>query len=181
VIGYVPVNTSGRNTKEQVADSLNTSGMYSMTRNPLYLGNFLMWSAPILLLYHEWLYLIYTLAFILYYERITMAEEKFLAEKFGAIYYDWSVKTPFLFPRFFRWYKPELAFSFKTVIRREYHGFYGLIAAMTTLGTIGESVIHRQFILDPFWIGLFIVGTVIYFIIRIFVKTTRLLKVEGRP
>jgi hypothetical protein len=100
-----------------------------------------------------------------------MAEEKFLAEKFGTVYHDWSIKTPFLFPRFFRWHKPELAFSFKTMIRREYHGFYGLIAAMTTVGTLGEVVVNRQFVIDPFWTGLFITGTGIYLVIRVLVKT----------
>ena len=42
-IGTTPKGTSGRNTKEQVADVLNSSGMYSMVRHPLYLGNYLIW------------------------------------------------------------------------------------------------------------------------------------------
>ena len=42
-IGTTPKGTSGRNTKEQVADVLNSSGMYSMLRHPLYLGNYLIW------------------------------------------------------------------------------------------------------------------------------------------
>src|SRR5262245_35827777 len=37
--GFVPRGTSGRNTREQIADSLNVAGMYSLTRNPLYFGN----------------------------------------------------------------------------------------------------------------------------------------------
>lgn len=41
-IGHTPKGTSGRNTKKQVADTLNTTGMYSVVRNPLYLGNFFM-------------------------------------------------------------------------------------------------------------------------------------------
>ena len=42
-IGTTPKGTSGRNTKKQVADELNSSGIYSMLRHPLYLGNFLIW------------------------------------------------------------------------------------------------------------------------------------------
>lgn len=39
-VGYTPANTSGRNVTAQIADVLNTKGMYSMVRHPLYLGNF---------------------------------------------------------------------------------------------------------------------------------------------
>ena len=42
-VGFTPKNTSGRNTAEQIADVLNTSGIYSMVRHPLYVGNFFMW------------------------------------------------------------------------------------------------------------------------------------------
>ena len=39
-VGFTPANTSGRNTVTQVADSLNTKGIYSTVRHHLYLGNF---------------------------------------------------------------------------------------------------------------------------------------------
>ena len=43
-IATTPKGTSGRNTKEgQVAESLNTTGIYSTVRHPLYLGNYFMW------------------------------------------------------------------------------------------------------------------------------------------
>jgi protein-S-isoprenylcysteine O-methyltransferase Ste14 len=41
VVGRAPVGTSGRNTREQVANALNTTGIYSVVRHPLYLGNYL--------------------------------------------------------------------------------------------------------------------------------------------
>jgi len=42
-IGTTPKGTSGRNTNEQVAESLNRTGIYSTSRHPLYLGNYFMW------------------------------------------------------------------------------------------------------------------------------------------
>ena len=42
-IGTTPKGTSGRNTKEQIADYLNSTGIYSLVRHPLYLGNYLIW------------------------------------------------------------------------------------------------------------------------------------------
>ena len=53
-LGYTPKGTSGRNTHGQVAEELNTKGMYSIMRNPLYLGNFFMWFAIILFIDVYW-------------------------------------------------------------------------------------------------------------------------------
>ena len=39
-IGYSSDHTSGRNTESQIANDVNTIGMYSMVRHPLYVGNF---------------------------------------------------------------------------------------------------------------------------------------------
>jgi protein-S-isoprenylcysteine O-methyltransferase Ste14 len=82
-VGHTPKGTSGRNTKEQVAETLNTSGIYSVVRNPLYLGNFFMGLGLALFAHLWWLTLIYILVFWLYYERIIFAEEEYLRNKFG--------------------------------------------------------------------------------------------------
>jgi protein-S-isoprenylcysteine O-methyltransferase Ste14 len=54
-VGCTPKNTSGRNTKDgQVAESLNTSGVYSVVRHPLYLGNFLIGVGAVMLPMEWW-------------------------------------------------------------------------------------------------------------------------------
>src|SRR5688500_1805537 len=70
VVGYAPNGTSGRNTREQVAETLNTSGPYAIVRHPLYLGNYLMWLGVALFARVWWCPVIISLAFWLYYERI---------------------------------------------------------------------------------------------------------------
>src|SRR5438132_991783 len=42
-VGFVPRGTSGRNTRRQMARQLNSTGMYSVVRHPLYLGNMVIW------------------------------------------------------------------------------------------------------------------------------------------
>jgi len=194
VTGYAAKNTSGRNTKNQVADTLNTTGMYSLIRNPLYIGNFFMYAAPILLVHTWWLFIIYVLVFTLYYERIVMTEEAFLTQKFGDEYLRWTSQTPAFFPRRLSWVKTELPFSWKYVLHREYHGLFNLIAAFTVLKLIGNFCVYSRlaacsdeyiaFIdrirIDPVWMAIFIVGIVFYITVRILSKCTRILHVEGR-
>ena len=85
-IGTTPLGTSGRNTKEQVAIVLNSTGMYSMLRHPLYLGNYLIWLGIAVATFNIYFIVIMSLLFWLYYERIMFAEERFLERKFGNDY-----------------------------------------------------------------------------------------------
>jgi len=179
-IGHTPKNTSGRNTKRQVADALNTTGIYSVVRNPLYLGNFFMFLGVALFPHLWWLTLIFVLAFWLYYERIIFAEEAYLRTKFGAEYLDWAERTPVFVPRFRNYQKSNLPFSLKNVLRREYNGFFAVILCLFLLETIGDLVIHRRFEPDAEWIIALCVGFVIWATLRTLKKRTGLLDVSGR-
>src|SRR5947208_2013975 len=77
-IGTTPRGTSGRNTDKQVAEQLNTSGIYSTVRHPLYLGNYLMWIGIVLFTKNYYFVIIVSLLYWIYYERIMFAEERFL-------------------------------------------------------------------------------------------------------
>jgi protein-S-isoprenylcysteine O-methyltransferase Ste14 len=98
-VGYVPRNTSGRYVLDQMADELNTSGIYSIVRHPLYVGNFLMWLGPVLFLRSVWCVIIFVLAFWIYYERIIFAEEQYLRRKFGEDYDAWAFRVRSVIPR----------------------------------------------------------------------------------
>lgn len=121
-IGTSNKNTSGRNTKEQVAEALNTKGIYSTVRHPLYLGNFFMWIGIVMYTYNIWFVLVVSFLFWLYYERIMFAEERFLERKFGDKYVDWSNTVPAFWPSMKNYIKTEIPFSMKTILRREYSG-----------------------------------------------------------
>lgn len=121
-IGTSNKHTSGRNTKEQVAEALNTKGIYSTVRHPLYLGNYFMWIGIVMYTFNIWFILVTTLFFWLYYERIMFAEERFLERKFGEDYLNWSLSAPAFIPSFKNYKKTDIEFSMKTILRREYSG-----------------------------------------------------------
>jgi protein-S-isoprenylcysteine O-methyltransferase Ste14 len=185
VIGWAPSGTSGRSTKRQRADTLNTDGLYSAVRNPLYLGNFLMFLGLALAVKVWWLVPIAILAFTLYYERIILAEEDFLEERFDASYRAWASRTPAFLPNPGLWRWPDVPFSFHTVLRREYHGLYVVVTGFTLIefghDVLGEddtvfSWIHGE----PAWASFFLSGTVVYAILRFTAKKTRMLHIPGR-
>lgn len=179
-IGYAPKGTSGRNTKHQIAETLNTTGMYSVVRNPLYLGNFFMMLGIVMFVRVWWSLVIFALAFWLYYERIIMAEEDFLRKKFGKEYEYYLRRTPAFIPNFKLWQPPILSFSLRNVLKREYSGFFGIIAASTVLEFAESYIVEGFIVFDPVWVAIFTFGFLTYITLRMLKKRTRLLHVEGR-
>jgi protein-S-isoprenylcysteine O-methyltransferase Ste14 len=179
-IGHTPRGTSGRNTKKQVAETLNTTGLYSVVRNPLYLGNFFMWLGIALFAHLWWLTLIYILVFWLYYERIIFAEEAYLRDKFGNEYLEWANKTPAFIPKLSQYRKANLPFSLRNVLRREYNGFFAVIVILFVLETVGEIFVKGRLEFDLGWIFLLGIGFVVWMVLRSLKKYTKVLNVKGR-
>ena len=179
-LGYTPRGTSGRNTQGQVADELNTKGMYSIMRNPLYLGNFFMWFAIILFIDNHWFSLVYIMCFWMYYERIIFAEENFLRNKYGEPYIKWTMETPIFLPRLSGWKNPDLFFSFKNVLKREYSGFFAMFFSFSLFDFIENYVRFGQWRLDDFWAYALITSGLISLVLRTLKKKTKILHVKGR-
>lgn len=179
-VGFAPRGTSGRNTRGQVADTLNTTGMYSLVRNPLYLGNFLIWLGLSLFLQVWWCSVIVMLCFILFYERIIFAEEAFLRERFGAAFTDWTAGTPAIIPRFKNWRAPSLPFSWKSALKREYSSWFATITSFTVLAILRDSRQHGRLMLDRNWLVIFLCSMAIYLIIRTLKKKTQILSTVDR-
>jgi protein-S-isoprenylcysteine O-methyltransferase Ste14 len=179
-VGYTPRATSGRNTRRQVAETLNTTGIYSIVRHPLYVGNFFMFLGVVLFAYLWWLTLIYVLVFWLYYERIMFAEEAFLRKKFGDEYMTWANNTPAFIPRFRNYRKPDSAFSLKKVLRKEYNGFFAVIIGMFILEELGEIILNGKPELDLQWVIFLSLGIIVWATLRIIKKRTTWLNECGR-
>ncbi len=180
-VGFTPKNTSGRNTTNgQLADELNVTGIYSIMRHPLYLGNFFMWLGPVLFLRSFGEALVFVLIYWLYYERIMFAEEQFLRRKFGDIYDKWSENVRSFFPCSFKYIPPRLPFSVKNVLKREYNSFVNIFVIFAVLDLFRNYFLSERIYLTTMWIYLFVSGGLVWLIIRTIDKRTKWFEVEGR-
>ena len=180
-VGFVPKGTSGRNAKKgQIAERLNTTGMYSVVRHPLYFGNFLIGLGMFMFYLFWWLVAIYVLAFWLFYERICFVEEDYLRRKFGDAFEEWSRNTPAFIPHPWKWRRPHLEFSLRSVLRREYGGMLAIATPFLALEASEHYVVEGHIPFEPFWVAFIIVSLAIYLTLRLLKKCTRLLYVEGR-
>lgn len=175
VSGTVPEGTSGRNTKQR-ADELNTTGVYSIVRHPLYLGNFIMglgvalqprvWYLPVIVGLVTWLY----------YERVIVAEEAFLERTFGERFRTWANAVPIAIPRWRAYIPSQLPFSFPAAVRREFYGVCMLVVIFFLLDILEDLVQEGRLEFDPFWTSLVVVAIVGFFVLRALKHRTDLLQ-----
>jgi len=177
-VAYSAKHTSGSNVKKQVAETLNTRGIYSLVRHPLYLGNFFMWLGPTLLTLNPWFVLSFCLAFWIYYERIMFAEEAFLRRKFGSPYLEWAEKTPPFVPRARGFVKPGLPFNWKRVLKKEKNAFLAMFLVFCGFDIAGEIVQHESGYNLVFAGGL-ILSLVLYPLVKILKSRTAFLHENG--
>ncbi|MCS6965609.1 MAG: isoprenylcysteine carboxylmethyltransferase family protein [Candidatus Kapabacteria bacterium] len=133
IVGTVPEGTSGRNTQRQVAEELNTTGAYSVLRHPLYMSNALMWAGVLLRPAIWWLWLLGMVVFIVVYERIMLAEEFFLHQRFGERFREWAQRTPAVLPQWDRYRPPARSFQWGAVLLREYSTWLAVTASFAVV------------------------------------------------
>lgn len=180
-VGYTPRHTSGRNTDKQIADEINKTGIYSLVRHPLYLGNFFMWLGIAVLTTNVWFVVSFVFLYWVYYERIMFAEEQFLRGKFGENYLSWAKLTPAFLPLSCKnWKKSDLHFSWKKILKKEKNGFFAVFLVIYIFEAVGKYINEKDFILDG-WLFYCTIGSgVLYFILKFTRKWTSLLDEEGR-
>ncbi|HSG07556.1 MAG TPA: isoprenylcysteine carboxylmethyltransferase family protein [Longimicrobiales bacterium] len=178
-VGHVPLGTSGRGTKELRAETLNTGGIYSQVRHPLYLGNYFMWIGVAVVAGKPTAVLVTTLVFWLYYERIMMAEERFLYERFGETFSAWAAETPPFVPRMGGWRHWPHPFSLRFVLGRDYQAVYGFVAATTAVVLTRSVASGTGWRLSAGWAAYFAAGTLAYLVLHVLKRRTRLLEPAG--
>ncbi len=174
-VGYAAERTSGRNTRQQVADEINQTGLYSLVRHPLYIGNFLIWSGIALFCRVWWLIGIYVFVYWLYYERIIAAEEDFLQSKFGEAYGEYAGRVNCLLPRWKNYQSPRYRFRPLRVLRQENSAIFGTILTFVAVEFFQDYVSAGRLHPEVHWLILGGLSLAFYLSVRWLKKKTRIL------
>lgn len=75
------------------ANSLQTSGIYSISRNPMYVSLLLFYSGLSFIIGNWWNLILLPVVFLIVQEYIIKREEKYLCRRFGQEYFDYKAKV----------------------------------------------------------------------------------------
>jgi protein-S-isoprenylcysteine O-methyltransferase Ste14 len=171
-IGTAPEGTSERSTTAPRASMLRTTGLYSLVRHPLYVGNVLTavglacfttrWYVPVIVF----------LAGVLYHERICAREEAFLEDRFGDEFRTWAARVPAMWPRFSAYQPSASPFIWRRVLGREFHGLMVIGSVVFVLELVRLFLATGDLRLDPFWTPFFAATAVVFVVCSALKKGT---------
>lgn len=177
-IGTAPAGTSERSTTNPRASELRTTGLYSVVRHPLYLGNTLtavgfacfttVWYLPVIV----------ALLGILYHERIAAREEVFLEGRFGEAFLRWADQVPAMIPRPSHYVPSTTPFRLRRVVDREYHGLFVIGSVLFVLDLARSALAAGRVDLDPFWTAFFLLTAAVFVVCSLLKKAAMLPKID---
>lgn len=146
VIGYAYIKRGGLN-KKVYADTLVTEGLFAVCRNPLYVGNMLIY-VGVFLLHGSPLVAVAGIAlFAFIYQCIIYAEEAFLHRKFGDAYTQYCAEVNRWVPNFSRLKEAteHMHFNAGRAIKKD----YSTIATTTAMLTL--AMIYKYIAMGNNW------------------------------
>lgn len=169
-IGLVYIVRGGKN-RTIFAEKLVTEGIYSICRNPMYLGNILLLLGFGLFANSQWFMFLFFPLFVLFYIAIIKAEEAFLLQKFGEEFNTYRQQVHALIPRFGKIgtaFKGH-SFKWKKVVSKEHNSLYVYFAGIVLL------LLFKQRIALPLFTIIFSLITLLYLVVK-WMKRRRLLE-----
>jgi protein-S-isoprenylcysteine O-methyltransferase Ste14 len=178
VIGLAYIRRGGKGKKIH-ADRLVQDGIFAHSRNPLYVGNMMVFLGLFIVLNSTWGYLIGVPFFYIAYLSITLAEEDFLRKQFGEEYVAYCRRVNRFLPSWkgIAATMRSMSFDWGRLIRKEYGSTFIWITA--ALGLLlwevaarqgWDSVGPRAIVLATIWV----VAFAAYLLARYLKKTGRL-------
>ena len=119
-------------TRKGSLGGLITTGPFAWTRNPLYVGNFLIVVGFLFFAGVLWLFFLALGGFCFQYYFIIQYEESLLFAKFGDDYIRYKEKTPVFFPRRFP-KKVEMTGEFSLALRSEKRTLLSIFSVLILL------------------------------------------------
>ena len=174
-VGVAAPGTSGRNTRQQKAATLNTTGPYSVVRHPLYVANGII-ALGLALFLHAWLAPVAVAVLTLpYYACIGGREEAFLRERFGGAYEAWAARVPAALPAPSLYVPAARPFDWVVAARREFYAFSLILIAPLFLDAAEDLHETGRVTMDSVWVISAIVGAAAFLVLRYLKKRTTLL------
>lgn len=125
---------------------LVTSGPYTIIRNPMYLGTYLIFIGFTVMLCPLWGSIIFSVLFYLRFRRQIRKEEAHLKRLFGEEYTKYCERTPAFFPRITLWinYKMNDVFPWDELwLTKEKQTVIPILAGLVVCETIKEWAVYR--------------------------------------
>lgn len=98
---FIRMAARGRKTtRSPKGGGLAQDGLYAYSRNPMYLGTFLIGTGFTLIIWPWWAVGIFTILFYLRFLPLVRSEEVHLKNLFGQVYVDYCNRVPRIFPKF---------------------------------------------------------------------------------
>lgn len=121
---------------------LAVNGPYALSRNPLYLGSFLLGIGTVVSVRAWWLVGVYCIGFIFFYWPTIKKEEEMLSAKFGEEYRSYQTRVPVFFPKSLK--ANCRGFSLSNIKRNREHRYALLqIAFLVILEVVGRLNAHH--------------------------------------
>jgi protein-S-isoprenylcysteine O-methyltransferase Ste14 len=182
VIGLQYIKRGGQN-RQVYANELVTGGIFAASRNPLYVGNFLVILGLLIIAGNIWIFIAGVILSLSAYLAIVAAEEEFLLHKFGAEYHAYCASVNRWLPSPTRVVEAlnETDFNWPRVIIKDYNTVYiWLTAALAMLvyEHVAIAAYHQDWS-DQQPLGLAFLGLTIAYLVARALKKKRLLTPKG--
>ena len=134
VIGYAYIKRGGKEGRVY-ADTLVSKGFYAHTRNPMYVGNFLITVGLGIVYGSPWIYFFVIPFFAFVYLSIVTAEESYLKNKFKAEYEEYAKRVNRFLPNFRGLGESlkEFRYDWKRALRKDYGTLFGTFAGIVII------------------------------------------------
>jgi protein-S-isoprenylcysteine O-methyltransferase Ste14 len=177
VIGYAYIVRGGKG-KQLAAPKLVCEGLYAHSRNPMYVGNFLLLTGLAIIYHAPLVYLVALPLYVLAILSIIEAEEEFLRGKFGAEYDDYCRRVNRFLPslRGLRTTLDGMTFDWRRVARKEYGTAFAWLSAALAFMAIENLSWHHLHEIQETLVGL----AAAWAVIAMLYATARWLKKSGR-